>query len=85
MWSRLYCCIWSIKDYDNMWDTNVDAWHRRVEAQSSEEIFIASEIYHTPYNTLYLSEDTDIKGIAEISSAHLCTSCYYDGKKSCYI
>ena len=50
-----------LKDYDNMWDTNVDAWHRRVEAQSSEEIFIASEIYHTPYNTLYLSEDTDIK------------------------
>ena len=32
-----------------------------MEAQSSEEIFIASEIYHTPYNTLYLSEDTDIK------------------------
>lgn len=50
-----------LKDYDNMWDTNVDAWHRRVEAQSSEEIFIASEIYHTPYNTLYLSEDTDIR------------------------
>ena len=40
-----------LKDYDNMWDTNVDAWHKRVEAQSSEEIFIASEIYHTPYNT----------------------------------
>ena len=50
-----------LKDYDNMWDTNVDVWHRRVEAQSSEEIFIASEIYHTPYNTLYLSEDTDIR------------------------
>lgn len=50
-----------LKDYDNMCDTNVDAWHRRVEAQSSEEIFIASEIYHTPYNTLYLSEDTDIR------------------------
>lgn len=50
-----------LKDYDNMWDTNVDAWHKRVEAQSSEEIFIASEIYHTPYNTLYLSEDTDIR------------------------
>lgn len=50
-----------LKDYDNMWDTNVDVWHKRVEAQSSEEIFIASEIYHTPYNTLYLNEDTDIK------------------------
>ena len=50
-----------LKDYDNMWDTNVDAWHKSVEAQSSEEIFIASEIYHTPYNTLYLSEDTDIR------------------------
>lgn len=50
-----------LKDYDNMWDTNVDAWHKRVEAQSGEEIFIASELYHTPYNTLYLSEDTDIK------------------------
>lgn len=49
-----------VKDYDNMWDTNVDVWHKRVETQSDEEIFVASELYHTPYNIVYLNDDTDL-------------------------
>ena len=47
-----------IKDYDNEWDAEVDTWHRRVSSVSEDEIFAASELSHTPYNTVYLGEDT---------------------------
>ncbi len=46
-----------IKDYDNEWDATVDAWHRRVSTVSDKEIFIASELNHTPYDIVYLEED----------------------------
>ncbi len=49
-----------IKDYDNEWDTEVDTWHRRVAEQSEKEIFIASELYHTPYDIVYLQEDGQV-------------------------
>lgn len=45
-----------IKDYDNEWDMDVDAWHRRVGGVSEKEIFAASELNHTPYNIVYLRE-----------------------------
>lgn len=48
-----------IKDYDNVWDTQVDAWHHRVTRASEKEIFLASELNHTPYDIVYLQEDTD--------------------------
>ncbi len=47
-----------IKDYDNEWDAEVDSWHRRLTWQSEPEIFAASELYHTPYDVIYLQETT---------------------------
>ena len=47
-----------LKDYDNQWDAQTDAWHRRVQDFSEKEIFVASELNHTPYDILYLKEDT---------------------------
>lgn len=49
-----------VKDYDNEWDGEVDAWHRRVTQNSEKEIFAASELYHTPYDILYLREDSEL-------------------------
>lgn len=49
-----------VKDYDNAWDTEVDAWHRRVAEKSEKEIFIASERSHTPYDIVYLQEDSEL-------------------------
>ncbi len=54
-----------IKDYDNEWDTEVDVWHRRVAEKSEKEIFIASEIYHTPYDIVYLQEDSEVWDLAK--------------------
>lgn len=53
-----------IKDYDNEWDMDADAWHRRVGSVSEKEIFAASELNHTPYNIVYLREGT---GLAELT------------------
>lgn len=50
-----------LKDYDNEWDTEVDAWHERVTSVSEEEIFIASELNHTPYDIVYLKDDSELE------------------------
>lgn len=50
-----------LKDYDNQWDAQADAWHRRVQEPSEKEIFIASELNHTPYDSLFLRDDTTLE------------------------
>lgn len=54
-----------IKDYDNLWDMDADVWHRRVQSVSENEIFAASELNHSPYNIVYLRDETDL---AELSA-----------------
>ncbi len=48
-----------VKDYDNVWDGQVDAWHERVISQSESAIFEAAQLNHTPYTPVYLREHTD--------------------------
>lgn len=52
-----------VKDYDNVWDTEVDVWHRRMAEKSEKEIFIASELYHTPYDIIYLQEGSELSDL----------------------
>ncbi len=53
-----YCAAFAlVKDYDNQWDCSVDAWHRRVNQASEEQIFYTAEVTHTPYDVVYLSDD----------------------------
>lgn len=54
-----------LKDYDNEWDAQVDVWHQRVKQQSEKEIFAASELNHTPYDILYLCEDTALEELLQ--------------------
>lgn len=46
-----------LKDYDNEWAAQTDIWHARVKNFSEKEIFVASELNHTPYDIVYV-EDT---------------------------
>ena len=48
-----------IKDYDNEWDARFDVVHRRFKAHSEAEIFAASELFHTPYDAVYITDKTD--------------------------
>lgn len=52
-----------VKDYDNEWDTEVDMWHKRVAYRSGKEIFQASELLHTPYDLVYLQEDSELSDL----------------------
>lgn len=49
-----------IKDYDNIWDAQLDRWHKRVDKHSSREIFVASQLTHTPMDYIYLEEDMTV-------------------------
>jgi len=48
-----------IQDYDNKWDACMDVWHGRLSGKSEKEIFIASQITHTPMDTVYLTDTTE--------------------------
>ena len=56
-----------IKDYDNEWDKRCDAWHRRISEFSEAEIFAASEQCHTPYDIVYIDDDTDARELSRYS------------------
>ncbi len=53
-----------LEDYDNQFDAEVDRVHGIVEHASSQSIFAAAQLHHTPFNIVNLTEDTDL---AELS------------------
>lgn len=54
-----------LKDYDNVWDTEVDVWHERISTFSENEIFAAAQLSHTPYDVLYLQKDSRSEDLAK--------------------
>ncbi len=54
-----------IKDYSNIWDSEVDVWHQRLTWQSEQEIFIASQLTHSPMDHVYLLEDTQVEELLQ--------------------
>lgn len=49
-----------LKDYDNVWDGEVDIWHKRIASYSENEIFAAAELANLPYDVLYLQKDSTV-------------------------
>ena len=47
-----------VKDYDNVWDEEADAWHRHIARTSEEAIFRQTQLSHVPCDYLYLTEST---------------------------
>ncbi len=43
-----------VKDYDNVWDAELDRWHGRVARQSEDALVTAAQMTHTPMDTVYL-------------------------------
>ena len=54
-----------LEDYDNLWDADVDVWHRRVEKASKKEIFAASQLSHTPMDYVLLSDSTEYEELGK--------------------
>jgi len=53
-----------VRDYDNVFDAEVDNWHRLVTAQSEDALFAVSQLCHTPMDYLYLREGTTAQELA---------------------
>lgn len=54
-----------IKDYDNIWDAQVDRWHERVERVSQNALFTALQLAHTPFDYVYLRDDTALEALSK--------------------
>ena len=52
-----------VKDYDNIWDSQLDKWHERVEQTSQKGLFTAAQLTHTPLDFVYLRDSTTIEAI----------------------
>lgn len=53
-----------VRDYDNLWDVDVDAWHRRLAWSSEDEIFVAAQLSHTPMDYQYLLPGTTVEELS---------------------
>lgn len=49
-----------LKDYDNIWDAQVDKWHERVDSASQKNIFAAAQLTHTPLDFVYFHENMEL-------------------------
>lgn len=54
-----------LKDYDNVWDSQLDVWHERVEWQSQLAIYEAAQRTHTPLDYVYLREDVTAEDLKD--------------------
>ena len=48
-----------LRDYDNIWHSETDSWHGRLEAQSQKALFSALQKSHTPFDYVWLRDDLD--------------------------
>ena len=51
-----------LKDYDNIWDAQLDVWHGRVESASQKALFAAAQKSHTPVDFVYI-DNTDLENL----------------------
>jgi beta-galactosidase len=54
-----------LKDYDNVWDSQLDVWHRRLDEVSEEGIFQAAQLTHTPFDYVYVDDFTNPKVLSK--------------------
>lgn len=52
-----------LKDYDNIWDCDIDIWHKRIASYSDNEIFAGAELSNLPYDVVYLQDDTRLSDL----------------------
>ncbi len=52
-----------LKDYSNVWDSEVDVWHGRVDSFSDNSWFEATQLTHTPCDFFYLRPQTVLQDL----------------------
>lgn len=54
-----------LKDYDNIWDAQLDRWHGRVEESSRKALFTAMQQLHVPFDFVYLESHTTPESLSQ--------------------
>lgn len=54
-----------VRDYDNIWDSQLDRWHGRVEYFSQKNLFTAMELLHVPFDYVYLENHTTLESLRQ--------------------
>lgn len=54
-----------LRDYDNVWDGQVDVWHKRIASHSEDEIFAGAELSNMPYDVIYLQGDSELSDLSK--------------------
>lgn len=49
-----------LRDYDNVFDSEVDVWHGKIDKSSMQGIFEGAEAVHTPLDYVYITDDTPL-------------------------
>ena len=71
-----------VRDYDNIYDSELDNWHRRVTQKSEDALFEASQLYHTPMDMLYLQDYTTLEELAKYKALFMPHAGIMTGKKA---
>ena len=50
-----------VKDFDNIWDMEIDVWHRRFHEASEKAIFEFAQRTHTPFDMVFMQETTTLE------------------------
>lgn len=54
-----------LKDYDNIFDSQLDVWHGRVENVSQKGLFQAAQLTHTPMDYVYMTDQLTAGDLAK--------------------
>ncbi len=54
--SKYIAKVGILKDYDNIWDAQLDRWHSRVDSVSQNALFVTLQQTHTPFDYVYLEK-----------------------------
>lgn len=61
----VYCArVAILRDYDNIWDAELDHWHGRIDRLSQDSLFTAMQQLHVTFDYLYLPTGEEAEGPA---------------------
>lgn len=63
--SRYAARVGIVRDYDNIWDSQLDRWHGRVEHFSQANLFTAMELLHVPFDFVYLEAHATLESLRQ--------------------
>jgi len=52
-----------LRDYDNVFDSEVDVWHGKVDSSSMQGLFEGALSVHTPLDYLYITDNTPLSSL----------------------